>query len=93
MENNKPILIYRFHFTIWDDMEGEYGEWRHESGFVAGYSMADAIARLEDINTRPGDIRSEIESIDSFYEVDCFDQAVLHDYTIDETIEAERKEK
>lgn len=93
MENNKPILIYRFHYTIWDKLEGEHGKWRHESGFVAGYSMADAIAHLENMTTRPEAIRSDIESIDSFYEVDTFDEGVLYDDTIQETFDGEAHEK
>jgi len=88
MEKEKMIRVYRFQYTIWSDIDNK---WEVRKGYVSAYSLGDAVTRLDSINRIGDNEASEIESIDMLYEIDCYDDAILFDETIEETEKAEKK--
>jgi len=80
------IKIFRYKVHYWDEIEDSEAT---DYGFVSGFSIGDAVDRVESIYKKP-DGDSLMTDI-FIYEIESYDSGVLTDETIDETRMTEEK--
>lgn len=84
MEN---IKIFRYKIHYWDEIEDSETT---DYGFVFGFSIGDAVDRVESIYKKPN---GDSLMIDIFiYEIDAYECGVLTDDTIKETKDSEQND-
>lgn len=80
----KNIKIFRYKTHYWDEIEDSEAT---NYGFVFGFSIGDAVDRVESIYKKPN---GDSLMTDIFiYEIDSYDCGILTDDTINETKEVE----
>ena len=80
------IKIFRYKVHYWDEIEDSEAT---DYGFVSGFSIGDAVDRVESIYKKP-DGNGLMTDI-FIYEIDTYECGVLTDDTIKETKDSEQE--